>query len=48
MLRRACAAGGGCPKLRVEIIRASGRRCQLLLSVGGKHWTLELFVGSVA
>lgn len=44
MLRRACAADGGCPKLMVEIIRASKRRVQWLPSVVGMHWTRALVV----
>lgn len=39
MLRRACAPGGGCPKVRVEIIRSDGWSDQWLPVVVGSHWT---------
>ena len=44
MLRRACAADGGCPKLNVEIIRARKRQDQWLPFVVDMHWTSALIV----
>lgn len=44
MLRRACAAGGGCPKLSVEIIRTDGYCDQWLPFVVGRHWMPRPFM----
>jgi hypothetical protein len=45
MLRRACAPGGGCPKVMVEIIRPNGCVRRGLSSVVDRHWTSRLMVG---